>query len=245
MKERGIIFNDAMVRAILSGKKTQTRRVMKQQPPKHWCPVKSRGVPELTARTYTQGVFDRHGCLQAGPEVFGVADEEWGAVSPFGQPGDRLWVREAWGVVSHHFDESGCMVEWVPDRPATKIHEMKFGNGYYSGHVIYRADGSIDWCDDDGYEDGRSCWKPNIHMPRLACRILLEITDVRIERLNDISNDDAMAEGMDDGTSDAALAVGWFEKPRRAFRRLWEQIYGQESWEANPWVWVVEFKKVS
>lgn len=205
MKERGIIFNGAMVRVILSGQKTQTRRIMKQQPPERWSPVTSSGEPDLQARTYTQGVVDRHGCLQAGPQVFGVADEEWGAVSPFGQPGDRLWVRETF---------------WQPrDKSET----------------LYRADGAILGC-------GK--WTPSIHMPRSACRLLLEITDVRVERLNDISNDDAMAEGMDDGTSDAALAAGWFEKPRRAFERLWAQIYGQESWDGNPWVWVYEFKLV-
>lgn len=206
MKERGIIFNGAMVRAILSGKKTQTRRIMKQQPPERWQPVTLSCEPDLQARTYTKGVVDRHGCLQAGPEVFGVADEEWGAVSPFGKPGDRLWVRETFG---------DCGVR-----------------------LAYRAD----------TDDGAACqvkrWTPSIHMPRAAARILLEITDVRVERLNDISNDDAMAEGMDDGTSEAALSVGWFEKPRRAFQRLWTQIYGQESWEGNPWVWIYEFKQV-
>ncbi|MNC43727.1 hypothetical protein D3C75_926020 [compost metagenome] len=138
--------------------------------------------------------------------MFGVADEEWGAVSPFGKPGDRLWVRETFG---------DCGVR-----------------------LAYRAD----------TDDGAACqvkrWTPSIHMPRAAARILLEITDVRVERLNDISNDDAMAEGMDDGTSEAALSVGWFEKPRRALQRLWTQIYGQESWEGNPWVWIYEFKQV-
>ena len=96
---------------------------------------------------------------------------------------------------------------------------------------------------DEGWDE-QIKWTPSIHMSRSFSRINLEITDVRVERLNDINEQDALAEGMDDGTSQAAIAVGWFEQPRRAFRRLWEKIYGQESWGSNPWVWVVEFKQV-
>ena len=216
MKERPVIFNGEMVRAILAGRKTQTRRVMKVQPPEGWWPLNSFGVEDPIARTYTKAVVDRHGYMQAGPQVFGVADETWGAVSPFGQQGDRLWVRETHREVG--YSECGC----------SDHCECKKG-GY-----AYRADGF----------DGEEKWTPSIHMPRSACRLLLEITDVRVERLNDINEQDAIAEGMDDGSSPAAIAAGWFEKPSRAFRRLWERIYGQESWDSNPWVWVVEFKQV-
>jgi hypothetical protein len=115
---------------------------------------------------------------------------------------------------------------------------MPFGNGYYSGHAIYAADGDFTWGDDDGYEDGRSCWKPSIHMPRAASRILLEITDVRVERLKNISDGDAIREGCsvtDMKSGDCVADI---------FARLWESIYGAESWQANPWVWVIEFKRV-
>lgn len=216
MKERPVIFNGEMVRAILAGRKTQTRRVMKVQPPEGWGPLNSFGVEDPNARTYTKAVVDRHGYMQAGPQVFGVADETWGAVSPFGQPGDRLWVRETHREVG--YSECGCSDHCECQK----------------GGYVYRADGFY----------GEEKWTPSIHMPRSACRLLLEITDVRVERLNDINEQDALAEGMDDGTSQAAIAVGWFEKPRKAFRRLWERIYGQESWDSNPWVWVVEFKQV-
>jgi hypothetical protein len=96
---------------------------------------------------------------------------------------------------------------------------------------------------DEGWDEVIK-WRPSIHMPRWASRIQLEITGARVERLNAISEDDAMAEGMDDGTSAAAIAVGWFEKPQRAYQRLWEQMYGEDSWASNPWVWVIQFKRV-
>ncbi|MEH4413532.1 hypothetical protein POY08_27610 [Klebsiella pneumoniae] len=234
MKERGMIFNGEMVRAILNGRKTQTRRIMAPQPADDI----ERGIfpnPEVigwkSSRRHKHGSTTAHFCH-------------------YGKPGDRIWVRETWGVVSHAFSDDGLMIDWVPDRPATAIHEMPFGNGYYSGYAIYAADGDFTWGDDDGYEDGRSCWKPSIHMPRAASRILLEITDVRAERLNTISEEDARAEGIIDG---GCLNCGEPEPcgcanpepdATDAFAYLWQSIYGQESWNANPWVWVIEFKRV-
>ncbi|EHW2661112.1 hypothetical protein K3D86_002394 [Escherichia coli] len=208
MKERGMIFNGEMVRAILDGRKTQTRRI-----------VNSSTDNSLRLREQYPHKHYNINC-------------------PFGQPGDRIWVRETWGVVSHELDEDGRIQPWTPDRPATAIHEMPFGNGYYSGHAIYAADGEFTWGDDDGYEDGRSCWKPSIHMPRWASRILLEITDVRVERLNNISECDAKSEG---GPTECTL-IG--DKYFPGFRSLWKSIYGEESWAANPWVWVIEFKRI-
>lgn len=238
MVERPVIFNGEMVMAILAGRKTQTRRVMKQQPPDGWCPVNSLGVADLVARPYTKGVVDRHGCLQAGPDVFGVADETWGAVSPFGKPGDRLWVRECHAQVLEMDIPAGRHVGPIGTVGSTARPDLK-------SRYVYRSDGempNVQWhCLGDSQPVR---WTPSIHMPRKASRILLEITGVRIERLNDISEQDALAEGVDDGTSPASIAVGWFEKPRKAFRRLWERIYGQECWNSNPWVWVVEFKQV-
>ncbi|MFW4109104.1 hypothetical protein [Klebsiella pneumoniae] len=238
MKERGMIFNGEMVRAILDGRKTQTRRIVKG----------------------TDGAvkFCKEWDIN-GEEIFVVLGEKdhtgmnpvLGAIScPFGAVGDRIWVRETWGVVSHELDEDGRIQPWTPDRPATVIHEMPFGNGYYSGHAIYAADGDFTWGDDDGYEDGRSCWIPSIHMPRAASRILLEITDVRVERLNAISEEDARAEGIIDG---GCLNCGEPEPcgcanpepdATDAFAYLWQSIYGQESWNANPWVWVISFERI-
>lgn len=224
--ERGMIFNGEMVCAILDGRKKQTRRPVK-------FPVLDKNL----------------GCELSGNELAGELSAGNYLNSAFGKPSDRVWVRETWGVVSHELDEDGRIQPWTPNRPATAIHEMPFGNGYYSGHAIYAADGDFTWGDDDGYEDGRSCWKPSIHMPKAASRILLEITDVRVERLNSIHDVDAMREGIQNLTTCSHADFGIpgvvnAQHPVRAFQLLWESIYGTESWKANPWVWVIEFKRV-
>ncbi|HDY7395663.1 TPA: hypothetical protein RRF16_001198 [Klebsiella pneumoniae] len=237
MTERGMIFNGEMVRALLDGRKTQTRRIVKG----------ADGAVKFCKE------WDING-----EEIFVLLGEKdhtgmnpvLGAIScPLGAVGDRIWVRETWGVVSHELDEDGRIQPWTPDRPATAIHEMPFGNGYFSGHAIYAADGDFTWGDDDGYEDGRSCWKPSIHMPRAASRILLEITDVRVERLNSIHDVDAMREGIQNLTTCSHADFGIpgvvnAQHPVRAFQLLWESIYGADNWKANPWVWVIEFKRV-
>lgn len=237
MTERGMIFNGEMVRALLDGRKTQTRRIVKG----------ADGAVKFCKE------WDING-----EEIFVLLGEKdhtgmnpvLGAIScPLGAVGDRIWVRETWGVVSHELDEDGRIQSWTPDRPATAIHEMPLGNGYYSGHAIYAADGNFTWGDDDGYEDGRSCWKPSIHMPRAASRILLEITDVRVERLNSIHDVDAMREGIQNLTTCSHADFGIpgvvnAQHPVRAFQLLWESIYGADNWKANPWVWVIEFKRV-
>lgn len=225
--EYGMIFNAEMVRALLSGRKTQTRRIMKPQPEP--CPRGGHWWPSNVFKTMLH-VEDE---MQNGKGGWGGLV---GDACPFGAVGDRIWVRETWGVVSHAFSDDGLMIDWVPDRPATAIHEMPFGNGYYSGYAIYAADGDFTWGDDDGYEDGCSCWKPSIHMPRAASRILLEITDVRVERLRSMSQDDARAEGV--------IAASGPMEAGLAFRELWDSIYGEESWKANPWVWVIKFKRI-
>ncbi|WP_029589762.1 hypothetical protein [Franconibacter helveticus] len=235
MKERGIIFNGEMVRAILDGRKTMTRRII------DWRRTRATDIAERDDGSKWPWSED---CENGGDYWHGC---------PFGAVGDRLWVRETWGVVSHELDEDGRIQPWTPDRPATAIHEMPFGNGYYSGHAIYSADGGFTWGDDDGYEDGRSCWKPSIHMPRAASRITLEITGVRVERLQDISEEDAVAEGIDmeeladaQDCYDCIADHNFTGRPTAAghFSYLWQSIYGAESWQANPWVWVVEFRVI-
>ncbi|KAE9473176.1 hypothetical protein F8B41_01233 [Klebsiella pneumoniae] len=229
-----MIFNAEMVRALLDGRKTQTRRPIK------WKQTRFTEIGEREDGSKWPWSEDaEHAC-------------DFWHPCPFGAVGDRIWVRETWGVVSHAFSDDGLMIDWVPDRPATAIHEMPFGNGYYSGYAIYAADGDFTWGDDDGYEDGRSCWKPSIHMPKAASRILLEITDVRVERLNAISQEDAEAEGIDMealyDSQDCYDCIADHNMTGRptvtgAFKYLWESIYGEEGWKSNPWVWVIEFKR--
>ncbi|WP_370516379.1 hypothetical protein [Herbaspirillum sp. CAH-3] len=224
MKERPILFSAPMVRAILSGDKTQTRRIAKDV--RH---------PDL-GNVYTPGAL----VLEREPQH--VIER----ACPYGRPGDRLWVRETWGVVSHTWDDDGAMIDWTPDRPATKIHELPFGRGYYSGHVIYAADGSHEWAgDDDGGGEPRSLWHPSIHMPRAASRILLEITGVRVERLQDISDFDAEDEGTRVWAAEVQKNGNKFSSIRSAWQAMWESINGPDSWQANPWVWVVEFRRIA
>ncbi|MGP2500460.1 morphogenetic protein [Pantoea ananatis] len=194
-----------MVRAVLDGGKTQTRRILKVQP--------HAGIRNSVF--VKSGYEDGHG-----KEL----------VCPFGAVGDRLWVRETWA--RYNIDQD-------------------------SHDIAYRATTPEDWP-----KEGR--WRPSIHMPRWASRITLEITGVRVERLNNISESDAIAEGLAEISKDGRIYkygvpdrdgypgtddYGWpwheWERyPISAYSKLWKSIYGEESWQANPWVWVIEFKRV-
>ena len=228
MKERGMIFNGEMVRAILDGRKTQTRRIMKIQPSDGFHPTHNGYDLDLNAHWYTPGVVDKNGYLQpAKKDVFGVADENEGYTCPFGAVGDRIWVREAFQgpLVSEEFLEE------------YRAYPEKFENPEY---CEYAADGGPrpEYCDlDDNLRHG---WRPSIHMPRWASRILLEITDVRVERLNSISEEDAGREGY---PADPSPYGGRMDK-WLWFRQLWDGIYPEQSFKHNPWVWVIGFKRV-
>ncbi|EPF1940105.1 hypothetical protein ACSQX3_001257 [Enterobacter hormaechei] len=228
MKERGMIFNGEMVRAILDGRKTQTRRIMKIQPSDGFHPTHNGYDLDLNAHWYTPGVVDKNGYLQpAKKDVFGVADENEGYTCPFGAVGDRIWVREAFQgpLVSEELLEE------------YRAYPEKFENPEY---CEYAADGGPrpEYCDlDDNLRHG---WRPSIHMPRWASRLTLEITSVRVERLRDLSEDDAKSEGITPPSGE--VLPGW--EYRINFRELWMSIYGSDNWEANPWVWVIEFKVV-
>ncbi|MCD2482085.1 hypothetical protein LRN34_15045 [Enterobacter kobei] len=241
MKERGMIFNGEMVRAILDGRKTQTRRVMKVQPSDGFHPTHNGYDLDLNANWYTPSVVDKNGYLQpAKKDVFGVADENEGFTCPFGAVGDHIWVRETFQgplVSEELFEEYSAYPE-------------KFENPEY---CEYAADGGPrpEYCDlDDNLRHG---WRPSIHMPRWASRLTLEITSVRVERLNGISETDAEAEGIDmealfdaQDCYDCIADHNMTGRPTAtgAFKYLWESIYGEENWQANPWVWVIEFKVV-
>ncbi|HCI6860410.1 TPA: hypothetical protein NPP66_003692 [Klebsiella quasipneumoniae subsp. similipneumoniae] len=222
MTERGMIFNGEMVRAILDGRKTQTRRPVK-------FPVHDKNL----------------GCELSGNELAGELSAGNYLNSAFGKPGDRIWVREA-----YRFPAS------LDDVSPTGVGEMAVATGYRKpwAPTFYEFTGTFS----DGWKGFETPPKvsdagklrPSIHMPRWASRILLEITDVRVERLNAISEEDARAEGIIDG---GCLNCGEPEPcgcanpepdATDAFAYLWQSIYGQENWLANPWVWVIEFKRV-
>jgi hypothetical protein len=186
MKERPILFSGPMIRAILEGRKTQTRRIVNPQP--FTFPKQHPGQREIIREIERKG-------------------------NRYGQPGERLWVRETW---------------------------RQFGAQH-----LYRAD----------FEPGKDvcAWKPSIHMPRFACRLLLEITSIRVERLQSISENDAVAEGIEPLAHLDIKKYGWRFKdyigssaclPIASFQTLWQSINGPESWNQNPWVWVIEFKRI-
>lgn len=214
IKERPILFSAPMVRAILAGTKTQTRRVVRPQP--------SRGMELWGSESEPQdGEFTFSG---NGNELF--------VKCPYGAVGSRLWVRETWQVWTE-FD--GIKASDLPEEMRARLN--------------YPADGNV-W-------DARL--RPSLHMPRWASRITLEITKIRVERLNDISNEDAAAEGaygavlsktrlMDEAArfERRVFQSGSPVVTRRAeFAALWESINGEGSWDKNPWGWVIEFKRVA
>ncbi len=202
IREKGLIFNSEMVRAILDGRKTQTRRPIK------WKQTRFTEIGEREDGSKWPWSEDaEHAC-------------DFWHPCPFGAVGDRIWVRETWNK--------------------------------YGGLLTYRAD--HDWIDDMRKETVCTAkWVPSIHMPRWASRILLEITDVRVERLNAISEEDAEAEGIDMealyDSQDCYDCIANHNMTGRptvtgAFKYLWESIYGEEGWKSNPWVWVIEFKRI-
>ncbi|MGQ3662032.1 hypothetical protein [Citrobacter braakii] len=194
MKELPMIFNGEMVRAILDGRKTQTRRPVK-------FPFKDRNL----------------GCELSGNELAGELSSGNYLNSPFGKPRDRIWVREAFRVHSRATDV------------ATLVYKASERNSWTE--QTHRVPVAV--CNKTATPEK---WTPSIHMPRWASRILLEITDVRVERLRSMSQADARAEGV--------IAASGPMEAGLAFRELWDSIYGEESWLANPWVWVIEFKRI-
>lgn len=223
MKERPILFSAPMVRALIAGTKTQTRRVVK-------LPMK-RGTRDSAGwRPFDLSLDDDRRC---------AAD-----FSPYGVEGDRLWCKETWRVA----DAS-------------------------EGDIAYRADGGVrrylgtlspDEDDHPWWErwrrhsiskDGnRTAWCPSIYMPRAISRVTLGVTSVRVERLQDITEDDAKAEGCsgfdpeptaEGGTIYARKGISSAPSPLAHFRSLWKSINGPDSWEANPWVWALGFRRIN
>jgi len=230
MKEQPILFNAEIVRAILNGSKTQTRRLIKETNPKFFDPVLctvQAGIPTYKLNKY--GVL-----FKTNPKKWFSPKHPYHKffVSPYGKIGDRLWVRETFMplTVGYAYKADDLII-------IQKLHSLK--------------------------------WKPSIHMPRLASRITLEVTNIRVERLHDITEKDAISEGICREIADGK-DLGWinylwhgrfgkyglgnkqsdaweyqystYQKAKDCFSSLWELINGMGSWKTNPWIWVVEFK---
>lgn len=219
MTERGIIFSGQMVKAILDGTKTQTRRILRQQP-------------------YDDGGIwrwkhGRHNVAVPGPNALDL--EEWAIWKecPY-QIGQTLWVRETWAAVHGDVEDFHGSVD-IP---------LGSGDGYWK--VAYRAD---DTWETDRADRGFD-WRPSMFMPRWASRITLTITDVRVQRIQEISEDDAKAEGAlrplewvtTDGSIFSDIATGTY---RKGFAWLWGSINAKRGygWDTNPWVWAISFRR--
>lgn len=217
IKERPILFSAPMVRAILDGRKTVTRRALNAQA------LKNIG--------YGVRLGECHELPTEGP-LHPNSVDYYNDFCPFGQPGDRLWVRETFGLQVRHY------------------------GGGAGEHIVYRATNpDAIYCKSAEGQEYPVKWKPSIHMPRHSSRILLEITDVRVERLQDISEEQALAEGIiphvrggwhwhphDPSNVDDWHQFG-FKSPAFAFQDLWIGTGGD--WDSNPWVWCVNFKRVT
>ena len=232
MKQIPILLNGEMVRAILDDRKTQTRRVVKSI---------DHDLLDMMSEDAVTGAPDSELLeLLYGPSTDdngkSVADQwmvrctecpEEGVLTlgqGFGRIGDRLWVRE-----THAF------VPQTAYRCSTGIYQQVNPNDNYEA-CVYRQN----------FDRSRSFpWRPSIHMPRWASRITLEITDVRVERLQDISEEDAWQEGVQEWIGKETPWKGKLAPATvHGFASLWESIAGPGSWDANPWVWVIEFKRV-
>lgn len=222
-KSRPILFTAPMIRALLDGSKTQTRRVIKH---------KHLANSDVFSFDAVRGEWEMGECHQGS-----AAHTGW-MRCPYGVPGERLWVRETWGL--HRFTD---ITDWL--HGPIKNHDPRT---FYD--IAYRADYGLGQLYVEPSND-ISSWRPSIHMPRWASRITLKIRDIRIEKLNDISEADAIAEGVEKvGRAlvtptfrDYAGGTEWIS-PRRSYRSLWESINGIGSWDKNPFVWVIEFNKI-
>jgi hypothetical protein len=205
VKDRPILFSAEMVRAILAGRKSVTRRIMKPQPfvNRHritWWPKNAK---------LCDGQMRPMAMWRTGMPIEKTGAADIGKLCPYGTRKERLWVRETWQSL------------WA-------MNQCHPGDDQF----VYRAT-DPDWDSMDGWK-----WRPSIFMPREASRITLEVTNASVERLHDISEEDAIAEGCQCAGVPGSLTS------REAYAKLWEAINGKGSWETNPWVWVIEFKRI-
>jgi len=229
MRERPILMSGPLVRAVLDGRKIQTRRLI-QSPAKN---MQRAGMKVIQHREPGDPWYRDHVWSMRGKTgVWGdYTHDEFLAKCPHGQVGDRLWVREAWQA--YHQTSVECD-EWeICEGPPSRLREE------YSAVIEYRAT-----------SQSLGFWRPSIHMPRWASRLSLVITDVRVERLQSISEEDAKAEGVEpvgdrwrDYMPEREAPTRTYATARESFLSLWESVYGTASLVANPWVWCVSFER--
>lgn len=215
MKERPILFNGSMVRALLEGRKTKTRRLVKDRSGRGFCIAQ---IPSVSSELIPVHVENGRGTVIPPPCI----------------PGDRLWVRETFATLA-----PGSYEEEVP----------RTVPGQVLRYAANSEDAVLARCNDQR-------WRPSIHMPRWASRITLEVTEVRIERLQDITEEDAKAEGIESCDGIPGVYLDYLETSAEqlvgtsalgSFRSLWDSIYGGDPdarWSANPWAWVTGFRRV-
>lgn len=233
--ERPILFSTPMVQAILDGRKTQTRRLSKldhiNSLPKLWNFLDRIGGSWKNKAEFVYRFINN--------KDFSKFDIE----CPYGIPGDILWVRETWRIVGWN-DGDPFVIQF---KDGTKKRNVYLNESRAQDYVIECADQFIK----AGYESDESgmfvCdgdkiptkWRPSIFMPKEVCRIKLLIKDIRVERLQDISEEDAKAEGII-----AVPYVTWETRYSESYAELWDKINGKSSWDKNPWVWVIEFERL-
>lgn len=221
MAERPILFSGAMVRALIAGTKTQTRRALRVQPPN----------TTQSFHLYHHPDPRPHYWAMDGGSLL-----DFVVPCPYGPVGDYLYVRETFAPI---YPQDPC---YHGGKPIEYDYRASYTNGDRLGDSL----------------GIKKTWKPAIHMPRAASRILLEVTNVRVERLQDISEADAIAEGIErpeDMSAEAIAALDIWEgaerrcfnalnQPIHQYRRLWDQINGEGAWDTNPWVWAISFKRI-
>jgi hypothetical protein len=235
MKERPIIFSGEMVRAILDGRKTQTRRVINPQPESEtiYGPL-----------FYEPAIVDKYGYLDAGEPIFGIHDDnDYGVKFPYGQIGDRLWAREKWRIIGWDPENGDWKIEYSDgswkwfENTENLSENLEEDYWQQSTDDCIKADIPQDESDFFQFDDDHPCptrWRSSIFMPRCFSRITLEIVNVRVERVQDISEADIIAEGC---PNEYLLGRNWYQP-------LWDSINAKRGygWDANPLVWVIEFK---
>ena len=203
MKEHPILFSTPMVQAILAGRKSQTRRIIKPQP--------HSSAREIVSSNQWKGKDFVARFKYDDQDIYEVTNLYR---CPYGQPGDHLWVRETFSIIGTEVSRDPGSYAIIDEAPQYVYKGQK------QPHI-----------------EKLLKWKPSIFMPRTASRITLLITDIRVERLQDISNEDAIAEGINMGETPCI-------EPMNAYAILWESINGKGSWDANPFVWVIKFERI-